>query len=388
MDFSKPVDSSKNSIDISTDNVTTAIRLADSVPRLGGPTLLISNAVMHMLPGTPAYNRIADAYGNVLNTTTYRPNLTDKVWNFDLESQKWDVQVSGIENKPSFAVVASDTENQVGWYYGGWEMPDVFYNGSVLVGNNSNQSIIALQDLYKLDRGKDTPLKVETDSSLVGNVVQGELVYIKGAGEAGILVLLGGNAGIQYYELVSTIDQVKPFLLLILLLQRPMEIVHIFDIATKTWFAQSTTAEQGFYPDGRIAFCSVVASAEDNSSHNIYIYGGVVSPDTDLVGTNQVFILTLPAFHWVSVYPSSAINASDANIRKTSNHRCLNVHEKHMVAYRGYNLDYRCDSDTILKKFQGMTIYDMSSLTWTTTVELENPKYLVPQVLYEIIGGG
>ena len=51
----------------------------------------------------------------------------------------------------------------------------------------------------------------------------------------------------------------------------------------------------------------------------------------------------------------------------------------------GHHINEYCDNE--LGKFQGMVIYDMSSLEWTTKVELENQKYLVPKVLYEIIGG-
>lgn len=165
-----------------------------------------------------------------------------------------------------------------------------------------------------------------------------------------------------------------------------METVNVYDIATSTWFIQSTTAQKDIFPAGRVAFCSVVASAGDNSSHNIYILGGSITPDVDRTGTNEMFILTLPAFHWVLVYPLKKDN-SEGDIRRLSFHRCLKVHEKHMVAYRGYNVDNRCDSDNGLKKFQGMMIFDMSALTWTTKVQLENPKYSVPQALYGIIGG-
>ena len=161
-----------------------------------------------------------------------------------------------------------------------------------------------------------------------------------------------------------------------------MQTVHVFDIATNTWFAQSTTAHGGFYPISRSDFCSVVASASDNSSHNIYIFGGW--DPASQVSRNEVFILTLPAFHWILVYPL-AKDSSDINIRQTFGHTCQKIHEKHMISYRG--LQSTCDYDKKSKKFQGMTIYDLSSLTWTTVVELENPKYLVPQVLYEAIGG-
>ena len=167
---------------------------------------------------------------------------------------------------------------------------------------------------------------------------------------------------------------------------RSQTTVSIFDIATDTWFTQLTTAHEKF-PTSRDTFCSVVATAEDNSSHNIYIYGG--GNIVTMTGLFDIFILTLPAFHWVLVYPSVNDTCPDdtCELHQISNHKCQKVHEKHMVAYGGSNIENRCDNDPVLKKFQGMTIYDMSSLTWATKIELENQKYLVPEVLYKIIGG-
>ena len=176
VDFSKPVGSSSDSIDISTDSITTAIRLPDNVPRLEGGVLWISDGVMHLLPGysDPGKN-IVDEDGNIIDIPTFSSsNLTNKVWNFNLKSRKWNVQVSGVEDT-HYPAVAFATKTQVGWYYGG------------------THDSIGLQDLYRLDRGVATPIKVETDSSLVGTVSSGMLIYIGGAGEAGILVLLGGR---------------------------------------------------------------------------------------------------------------------------------------------------------------------------------------------------
>ena len=153
--------------------------------------------------------------------------------------------------------------------------------------------------------------------------------------------------------------------------------MHVWDIATKTWFTQNTTAEAGLYPINQSSdLCSVVASAEDNSSHNIYLYRG--GDFTDQLG---IFILTLPAFHWVLVY-----NHPPAWDRtEATGTECLKVHEKHMVVYHGYPGPDKCDSE--LGKFQGMEIYDMSSLTWTTEVRFKDQKYLVPGALHAIIGG-
>ena len=190
VDFSEPVDPSKDSIDISTDRITTAIRLPDNVPRLYDGVLWISNRFLYMLPGEDFYDeKTADEYGNDITMTT--PDLKNKVWTFNLDSHAWNVQVSGLEeeyNNPQLPAIAFDTKTQVLWYYGG----------------------LASHELYRVDRGVATPIEVETDSSLVGVVSRGMLVYIESAGNAGILVLLGGIEGISHDEKqpVSMMEQI------------------------------------------------------------------------------------------------------------------------------------------------------------------------------------
>ena len=204
VDFSDQGDSSKDSIDITFDKITTPIRLPDNVPRLEGGVLWISDGVMHMLPGSyPQHsNDTADEFGNIIPMTTLSlPDLsllTNRVWNFDLKSQKWDVQVSGVEDNTVFPAIAFITTTEVGWYYGG---------RSPVRGEHDDP--IGLHDLYHLDKGKDMPIKVETDSSLVGTVVGGELVYIEGVGKAGILVLIGGDseASLVQNQAVSMMNQ-------------------------------------------------------------------------------------------------------------------------------------------------------------------------------------
>ena len=100
MDFSKPFNSSQNSIDISMDNITTDIHLPVYI---GDGALFISDGVMHML------SRRYD------DTT----NFTNTGWNFNLQTHKLDVQDLGIQDQAQGASIAFDTEKQVGWYYGG-----------------------------------------------------------------------------------------------------------------------------------------------------------------------------------------------------------------------------------------------------------------------------
>ena len=80
--------------------------------------------------------------------------------------------------------------------------------------------------------------------------------------------------------------------------------VYIYDIHSGHWMTQSTTDVLGhsdyFYggydiygpgiPDKRYSMCSVVGAALDDSSYNIYVFGG-------FNGTNMqgdVWVLTLP----------------------------------------------------------------------------------------------
>ena len=156
MDFSKPVNPSQNSIDISTDNITTAINLDIY---FDDGALFISDGVMHML--------------------TF-DDTPKRVWNFDLKTHKLDVQDSGVQGLSQVGAIAFDTEKQVGWYY---------YS----------------QDLYRLNRGKGTPTRVEVNSP-VGAVWGGELVYLKNIGDAGVLVLIGGARSREKTQMVSMVD--------------------------------------------------------------------------------------------------------------------------------------------------------------------------------------
>ena len=313
---------------------------------------------MHMLPG---WNTVQNFTG-----VQYETNLTNRVWNFDLETQEWDIQTSGIQDKAegTSANVAFDTRKQARWYYAWFEA-------------SSSESE---RYLYRLDRRKESPTKVDYSTQ---DVMDWNHVYLENIGDAGVLVQI---TSLEDLSTVPMVNQIVPFGLPSLTNTLSQVTVDVLDIATDTWFSQPVTAHEKF-PADRIWYCSVAASAEDSSSHNIYIYGGGNTGNPPWFF--DIIILTLPAFLLVSVYPSVDDTCPDntCELHQIFKHKCLKVHEKHMVAYHGSNFENRCDNDPVLNKFQGMTIYDMSSLTWTTKVELENQKYFVPNVLHGIIGG-
>ena len=86
-----------------------------------------------------------------------------------------------------------------------------------------------------------------------------------------------------------------------------MEKIYIYDIATGTWVVQSTTDVKGQIdnsyghydtygpgiPNQRFGMCSLVGTAPDRSSYNIYVFGG--TNGTDMPG--DIWALSLPRYY-------------------------------------------------------------------------------------------
>ena len=104
----------------------------------------------------------------------------------------------------------------------------------------------------------------------------------------------------------------------------------MYDTETDTWFEQDTTAEGGTYPAPRADFCSVAVSAADGSSHSVYVYGGQYGDSSDSL--DDIWILTLPAFHWIPVTVDSEPRYSLA---------CAVLANKYLVTYGGASRVFR-----------------------------------------------
>lgn len=101
---------------------------------------------------------------------------------------------------------------------------------------------------------------------------RGGMVYVDSIGERGILVAVGG---ISRRVGDNSLQDDQNYI--------PTDVVDIFDVASisnnntnvtapgQGWYKQNTT---GDIPEPRGEFCVVVASAPDNSSHNIYLLAG------------------------------------------------------------------------------------------------------------------
>ncbi|KAM0279431.1 hypothetical protein ACHAQH_004591 [Verticillium albo-atrum] len=194
------------------------------------------------------------------------------------------------------------------------------------------------------------------------------LIFVPGWGKRGVLIGLGGGADEQLTENMERLD--------------------VFDIETSEWYNQETSGDQ---PPVRVNPCAVVASAPDASSFQIYLFGGQDLVTGNQTQYNDMYILTIPAFHWIRVDngDSSSVPAPRAG------HTCT-MRDGQMILVGGYvGEDISCDSP-------GIYVFNASSLQWadkfnagdhdadisSDNLVLANSwGYRVPEPVQKVIGG-
>ncbi|KAI9740527.1 MAG: hypothetical protein M1834_005108 [Cirrosporium novae-zelandiae] len=152
-----------------------------------------------------------------------------------------------------------------------------------------------------------------------------------------------------------------------------MQTVPVYDIANERWYMQNTS---GDIPTQLTAFCSVLATAPDNSSFNIYIYGGYDGLNADDEPFDDVYILSLPSFIWIRAYSGDVKHGR-------SGHKCVKVYPDQIFVLGGQYLNTtNCVEGGIIQVFNLNTLafqnkYDPKA--WS--------EYRVPDVVTAKIGG-
>ncbi|KAJ6120146.1 hypothetical protein N7523_004426 [Penicillium sp. IBT 18751x] len=200
-----------------------------------------------------------------------------------------------------------------------------------------------------------------------------ELVWVP-VSEFGVLVAIGGvvdpvefwrDTGLDPSQTTLN-EKVSPLL---------METVSVYDVDSHRRYLQNTTGET---PPQLTQFCSVLASANDesDSSHNIYIYGGCNGYEYDSTPSDDVYILSLPSFKWIQAFNGTTIHGR-------SGHRCIKVYPNQMLAIGGLHVDpTNCVDGGVVVNF------DLNTLAFQSTYDpAEWSVYKVPGILSAEIGG-
>ncbi|KAF8417705.1 hypothetical protein EV426DRAFT_356329 [Tirmania nivea] len=370
------IDLSGNSIDLEKDyaSIITVQRLPDDVPRT-----MWGNMFSDGKNQLQFFGGLQNPYPIYLANGTWdlgpRPEINDGMWTYQVKEGKWvDVDSSG---KRLTSGLGKDVLGQAakaqsynppagegvqGWLYGGAVWEEQYKIGNTTVGNAT--SFQELRDLLEgvdgstASNGVYSLAKVNTTTATSVTAprpaVQGGMVFLPSLGDEGALVLVGGSS---------------------LGADTSMKQVNVYDIATKTWFTQATSAVNNTFPEDRTEGCIVAGAARDGSSMNIYLYGGKLrkppGSDPPFVSLGEVWVLSMPTFEWIR-------SGKDEAVTRVG-HTCHVVNERYLVSYRGLG-PTPCD------KNGGVQVYDMNSMQWTTKM-VSGTGYEVPETVYHVIGG-
>ncbi|KAH6705879.1 hypothetical protein EV126DRAFT_178982 [Verticillium dahliae] len=278
---------------------------------------------------------------------------------------------SGMTRYVAYGGAVSAPSENMAWYVGGLRAPHwgpIFQRNTNLTENAVNAS----NTLLTLDMASQTDLlwKNVTLPDGVKGRANPEVVWVP-VGERGILVVIGGvtypdwltstrkseNPGrskAESDEFASTID--------------------IFDIANNAWYRQATSGG----PTARTRACAVVAPAQDQSSFNIYYYGGYPGVDPTVEMNDEVWILSLPSFTW------TMLSAGRPGYGRNG-HNCFMPYPDQMMVIGGMTSEagtsLECLTDLI-------RIYNLTSGQWMDGYDPErHAEYGVPAAVRAVIGG-
>lgn len=157
-----------------------------------------------------------------------------------------------------------------------------------------------------------------------------------------------------------------------------MDNITVFDVGAylrndseQLWYSQNAT---GDIPEPRAHFCTVMASAADGSSHNIYLKSGQGSSN---VIFDDLYILSIPSFTWTKVFNGTSPRFG---------HTCHKVGDQ-MLNVGGKEYVDPAQQMPCDWKMAGFGILNMSSLQWGIVFRSEEEfgTYVVPSKVQERI---
>ncbi|KAI4115378.1 MAG: hypothetical protein LQ345_004014 [Seirophora villosa] len=189
--------------------------------------------------------------------------------------------------------------------------------------------------------------------------VLGQMHYVPSFGPNGVFVKMGGSS------LPRRADNLLDFARL-----------QVYDAATNTWYDQRAT---GNIPAGRVEFCTAGVESS-NETYEIFVYGGHngnLGPEA--LPYDEIFILTLPAFHWLKVDypPSSPRNGHTCNAVGGSQIISVGGVAANSGIYLGFIDEIRDSTFNFSADpfAQGLGIFDMTTLTWRDGYTANAPPY-------------
>ncbi|KAI9792029.1 MAG: hypothetical protein M1833_001278 [Piccolia ochrophora] len=182
-------------------------------------------------------------------------------------------------------------------------------------------------------------------------------------GKGGVMVMLGGSHPVSPTadDGVGGPTSAAPI--------QPLQEIIVFDLYYQKWYSQTTSGDA---PEGRQDFCVAGAKGANDSTYEIFVYGGWtgsfgqdVNPDS-----SDVYILTLPAFRWIRAKDSGSVPRAGSS--------CQVVGGRQMLSFGGWDPTLTDWFDAPDPWTYGIGIFDMTALKWTSGYNATADPYIPP----------
>lgn len=146
--------------------------------------------------------------------------------------------------------------------------------------------------------------------------------------------------------------------------------VSIYDVASGRWYVQATS---GTPPPVSAQACAVVASSQDNKTHNIYLYGGYDGTKPS-APSDDVWILSLPSFTWVKALAGTSNHGRYAHV-------CAKPYADQMLIVGGTR-----DCGNELSTTLIADVFNLNTLKWQGSYDpLKYSDYVTPSIVSDAI---
>ncbi|KAL1842725.1 hypothetical protein VTJ49DRAFT_4363 [Mycothermus thermophilus] len=286
------------------------------------------------------------------------PSQEFTLWSYDTIYEKWDSFGSPPQDEyaaVSYGAGVAVPETGMGYYYGGWK------SNNTVPGWTGPPKAVPWLVKYNMDQNT---WSTDPGPDEIGRA-EGVMTFIP-IGDGGMLVYLGGLQ--DPYGNGTWVPQ-------------PTDTILLYDVLSSKWYTQNAT---GTVPASRRRFCGGATWAPDQSSYNIYIYGGA-GVDPDHAAFDDIYVLTIPTFQWIKMHPT------DGNVTGEYPHHSLScniIDGAQMVIIGGTfpTLDM-CDSPPQF----GLHNADLGQQNPDKALwEIFNPnltQYAVPDAIIDAVGG-
>lgn len=203
----------------------------------------------------------------------------------------------------------------------------------------------------------------------VASRAEGALVWLP-YGKKGMLILIGG---VKYpADVLNSYVGISPN-------NTYMTELAIYDVDQGQWYNQ-TTLESGTSPQPQqmAGFCTAVVPTADGNGSEIFVYGGYDGTWATSHPSDDVWVLSIPAFQWTKVYDGSKsiAHARQGNV-------CIAPNPSTLMTIGGTG-----PKGGSLTAPRGMDMFDLNSLSWTGVYDASSNESLkVPQQVIKQIGG-